>query len=75
MLLCDGEGGTCTAAYHTYCLTPPLLSLPKGDWFCPPCELKRQAGSGMSIARGGLLGPLRVDTDGRRFSGSQRKRR
>ena len=37
MLLCDGEGGTCTAAYHTYCLTPPLLSAPKGDWFCPPC--------------------------------------
>ena len=49
MLLCDGEGGTCTAAYHTYCLTPPLLSLPKGDWFCPSCELKRQAGSGMSM--------------------------
>ena len=49
MLLCDGEGGTCPAAYHTYCLTPPLLSLPKGDWFCPPCELKRQAGSGMSM--------------------------
>ena len=49
MLLCDGEDGTCPSAYHTYCLTPVLLSLPKGDWFCPSCELKRQAGSGMSM--------------------------
>ena len=23
--------------YHTYCLAPPLLSIPSGDWFCPDC--------------------------------------
>ena len=43
MLLCDGEA--CNNAYHTFCLTPPLLAAPKGEWFCPHCELKRQVRS------------------------------
>ena len=36
LLLCDGcdEG-----AYHTYCLDPPVESVPEGDWFCPNCEV------------------------------------
>ena len=33
MLLCDG----CDDAYHTYCLTPPMASIPPGDWRCPRC--------------------------------------
>ena len=33
MLLCDG----CDDSYHTYCLIPPLISVPKGDWRCPCC--------------------------------------
>ncbi|GAB9473249.1 hypothetical protein Gpo141_00010404 [Globisporangium polare] len=37
MLLCD----SCDAAYHIYCLTPPLASIPPGNWFCPRCPLKR----------------------------------
>lgn len=37
MLLCD----SCDAAYHIYCLTPPLSSIPPGNWFCPRCPLKR----------------------------------
>lgn len=34
-LLCDG----CDAEYHTYCLDPPLSSMPKDDdeWYCPAC--------------------------------------
>jgi hypothetical protein len=36
LLLCDG----CDAPYHTGCLSPPLLSVPKNDWFCPVCEDK-----------------------------------
>ncbi len=32
-LLCD----YCDDAYHTYCLDPPLDSIPEGDWLCPPC--------------------------------------
>lgn len=34
ILLCD----KCDAAYHTACLRPPLLTVPKGDWFCPYCQ-------------------------------------
>nr|VZI06096.1 unnamed protein product [Spirometra erinaceieuropaei] len=34
LLLCDG----CDRGYHTYCLHPPLSSIPEGDWFCPECE-------------------------------------
>ena len=35
MLLCDycGEG------YHMDCLDPPVIRIPKGDWFCPRCAL------------------------------------
>ncbi|XP_067685038.1 lysine-specific demethylase 5A-like isoform X3 [Haliotis asinina] len=33
MLLCDG----CDDAFHTYCLIPPLVDVPKGDWRCPKC--------------------------------------
>ncbi|CAE1156303.1 KDM5 [Acanthosepion pharaonis] len=33
MLLCDG----CDDAFHTYCLTPPMPEVPKGDWRCPEC--------------------------------------
>lgn len=30
LLLCEG----CNDEYHTYCLDPPLKSVPPGDWFC-----------------------------------------
>ena len=30
LLLCE----TCNDEYHTYCLTPPLQSVPEGDFFC-----------------------------------------
>ncbi|KAF8313245.1 hypothetical protein DL93DRAFT_1185349 [Clavulina sp. PMI_390] len=33
MLLCDG----CDRGYHTYCLNPPIPSIPKGQWFCHAC--------------------------------------
>ncbi|KAK6129315.1 hypothetical protein DH2020_036923 [Rehmannia glutinosa] len=33
VLLCD----ECDAEYHTYCLIPPLIRVPVGNWFCPPC--------------------------------------
>lgn len=50
MLLCDGcDGGkhyeieieACltyqSAGFHTFCLDPPLSSIPKGQWFCHSC--------------------------------------
>ena len=33
MMLCDH----CDAAYHIYCLDPPLLAVPEGNWNCPRC--------------------------------------
>lgn len=33
VLLCD----TCDAEYHTYCLEPPLVRIPEGNWYCPSC--------------------------------------
>ena len=33
MLLCS----TCNSGWHLHCFQPPLLVLPKGDWFCPIC--------------------------------------
>lgn len=33
----------CDAGFHLYCLTPPLQTVPEGDWFCPVCiESKQQ---------------------------------
>lgn len=33
MLLCD----ECNRGYHMYCLDPPLATVPKSQWYCPPC--------------------------------------
>mmetsp|Transcript_25433 Transcript_25433/g.31175 ORF Transcript_25433/g.31175 Transcript_25433/m.31175 type:complete len:363 (+) Transcript_25433:16-1104(+) len=33
IILCDG----CDDEYHMYCLSPPLLSVPDGEWFCDNC--------------------------------------
>jgi uncharacterized C2H2 Zn-finger protein len=37
MLLCD----RCDDGYHTYCLNPPLLQIPEGDWYCLKCSLPK----------------------------------
>ena len=28
----------CPSSYHVYCLTPPLLSVPRRPWTCPSCS-------------------------------------
>lgn len=33
LLCCD----QCPSAYHTFCLNPPLVEVPDGDWKCPRC--------------------------------------
>ncbi|CAN0924022.1 Methyl-CpG-binding domain-containing protein 9 [Linum grandiflorum] len=33
VLLCD----KCDSGYHTYCLSPPLMRIPAGNWYCPLC--------------------------------------
>ena len=34
MLLCD----QCQRGWHMACLTPPLSTLPRGEWICPRCK-------------------------------------
>lgn len=46
MLLCD----SCDQGWHTYCLTPPLLTVPEGIWTCPDCT---RAGVGAATGRTG----------------------
>ena len=33
MILCD----SCDLGFHMFCLDPPLLAIPEGDWLCPRC--------------------------------------
>ncbi len=33
LMLCDG----CNTGYHTFCLNPPLSTVPEGDFFCSAC--------------------------------------
>ncbi|WOL17866.1 PHD finger protein EHD3-like [Canna indica] len=37
IVLCDG----CDEAYHTYCMRPPRTTVPKGQWYCVPCNVAR----------------------------------
>lgn len=34
-LICD----RCESAFHTYCVTPPLSTVPEGSWYCPKCMM------------------------------------
>eukprot|EP00201_Polytomella_parva_P019578 CAMPEP_0175044216 /NCGR_PEP_ID=MMETSP0052_2-20121109/3671_1 /TAXON_ID=51329 ORGANISM="Polytomella parva, Strain SAG 63-3" /NCGR_SAMPLE_ID=MMETSP0052_2 /ASSEMBLY_ACC=CAM_ASM_000194 /LENGTH=585 /DNA_ID=CAMNT_0016307465 /DNA_START=405 /DNA_END=2159 /DNA_ORIENTATION=- len=34
ILLCD----RCDRGFHIFCLSPPLTSIPEGDWVCPTCR-------------------------------------
>eukprot|EP00978_Attheya_sp_CCMP212_P008557 scaffold20070_cov58-Attheya_sp.AAC.5 len=38
LMLCEA----CNAEYHTYCVDPPLKSVPEGDFFCDKCKLLHQ---------------------------------
>lgn len=33
LMICNG----CSDTYHTFCLKPPLATVPDGDWRCPCC--------------------------------------
>jgi hypothetical protein len=56
MLLCDG----CDHGYHMFCLEPPLVAVPKGDWFCPGCSTSRAATAATEAPPAGNEGPSLV---------------
>eukprot|EP01112_Ceratiomyxa_fruticulosa_P023025 TRINITY_DN8640_c0_g1_i2.p1 TRINITY_DN8640_c0_g1~~TRINITY_DN8640_c0_g1_i2.p1 ORF type:complete len:321 (-),score=57.09 TRINITY_DN8640_c0_g1_i2:85-1047(-) len=37
LLICD----SCEGEYHTYCLYPPLRTIPSGEWICDSCQVLR----------------------------------
>lgn len=45
VLLCD----TCDSEYHTYCLNPPLVRIPEGNWYCPSCVTGKKSCHGASF--------------------------
>jgi len=51
LLLCD----ECDDSFHTYCLIPPLSSVPAGDWRCPKCIAKV---SNCNIVPTKIYGPM-----------------
>merc|ERR1712112_342378 len=56
MLLCDG----CDAGYHTYCVVPPIQTVPPGDWFCPKCLENKEKGGGTPASTESKKGSLRA---------------
>lgn len=57
VLLCD----TCDSEYHTYCLNPPLIRIPEGNWYCPSCI------AGQSMSQSATYGTQLVNRYGRRI--------
>ncbi|XP_055383518.1 chromodomain-helicase-DNA-binding protein Mi-2 homolog isoform X2 [Condylostylus longicornis] len=45
LLCCD----SCPSAYHTFCLNPPLDTIPDGDWRCPRCSCPPLSGKAVKI--------------------------
>lgn len=41
-VVCD----SCDATYHLHCLRPPLLQVPRAEWFCPECVFPGGRGGG-----------------------------
>ena len=66
-LLCDG----CDAAWHIFCLDPPLREVPEGDWYCSNCKTGTVPGSTIAAGTGtvsgtrigGEIGSTNINTD------------
>lgn len=54
MLVCD----VCDKGYHTYCLKPPVSSIPKNGFRCERCRVCSDCGGGRSSTLSGLEGPV-----------------
>jgi len=48
LILCE----KCLKGYHIYCLSPPLDSVPAGDWFCDRCAGRHTGGDIMEEEEG-----------------------
>ncbi|KAL0334194.1 UNVERIFIED_CONTAM: Methyl-CpG-binding domain-containing protein 9 [Sesamum angustifolium] len=59
VLLCD----KCDSEYHRYCLNPPLLRIPEGNWYCPSCVV------GQSVSCTAAYGSAATQSRKRRYQG------
>ena len=50
MLLCD----RCNRGYHMFCLVPPLLHVPQGEWLCPVCKVSDVVGDEVGFLEGDM---------------------
>lgn len=67
LMLCEG----CDAAFHTFCLKPPLKRVPTSDWFCTRCKHQaskdakiQKATAAVARAAKYILSQLRLRTSG-----------
>lgn len=59
LLLCD----RCDDEYHTFCLDPPLRSVPSTKkWYCPSCSASQEKTTQKSASRIGTRGANKVST-------------
>lgn len=59
LLLCDGKD--CFQSFHTFCLQPPLLTIPDGDWICPYCKESSSVNFKRSNKGGNIYPPKKVE--------------
>jgi len=45
VVICD----ECHSGFHTYCLRPVMVNIPKDEWFCSACALERPGRSNAQI--------------------------
>jgi hypothetical protein len=66
VLLCDG----CDGEVHMYCCTPPLHSVPEGDFFCAACKAGLSGAESLesTFSLHTLMAALPLHTDSKEFA-------
>ena len=76
LLLCDN----CDAEIHTFCLTPPLKTVPTKSWFCPACKAAEKKANKAKATRGATRNATKeaskavVRSSGRKSTPAKHKR-
>ncbi|XP_009778903.1 histone-lysine N-methyltransferase ATXR6 [Nicotiana sylvestris] len=63
LLLCD----KCDRGFHLYCLTPILVSVPKGSWFCPSCVINNEKLTKFPLMQTKIVDFFRIERPSKSF--------